>query len=99
MAIKSTKQVKFKDVLRIVHPEAKDARQGMIFEKIMKDTLEAPYTWEVELSRNGQLAKAEQKSKKDLWTELVTSGKMGYMALLRNLRNILEAGVDPAVLS
>lgn len=89
--------VKFRDVLRIVHPEAKDARQGMIFEKIMKDTLEAPYTWEVELSRNGQLAKAEQKSKKDLWTELVMSGKMGYMALLRNLRNILEAGVDPAV--
>lgn len=90
--------VKFRDVLRIVHPKAKDARQGMIFEKIMKDTLEAPYTWEVELSRNGQLAKAEQKSKKQLWTELVMSGKMGYMALLRNLRNILEAGVDSAVL-
>lgn len=90
--------VKFRDVLRIVHPEAKDARQGMIFEKIMKDTLEAPYTWEVELSRNGQLAKVEQKSKKQLWTELVMSGKMGYMALLRNLRNILEAGVDSAVL-
>lgn len=97
MAVKSTKQVKFKDVLRIVHPEAKDVRQGLIFEKIMKDTLEAPYTWEVELSRNGQLAKAEQKSKKQLWTELVMSGKMGYMALLRNLRNILEAGVDSAV--
>lgn len=90
--------VKFRDVLRIVHPEAKDARQGLIFEKIMKDILEAPYTWEVELSRNGQLAKAEQKSKKQLWTELVMSGKMGYMALLRNLRNILEAGVDAAVL-
>jgi len=90
--------VKFRDVLRIVHPEAKDARQGMIFEKIMKDILEAPYTWEVELSRNGQLAKAEQKSKKQLWTELVMSGKMGYMALLRNLRNILEAGVDSAVI-
>ena len=90
--------VKFRDVLRIVHPEAKDTRQGMIFEKIMKDVLEAPYTWEVELSRNGQLAKAEQKSKKQLWTELVMSGKMGYMALLRNLRNILEAGVDSAVI-
>lgn len=89
--------VKFRDVLRIVHPEAKDARQGMIFEKIMKDALEAPYTWEVELSKNGQLAKAEQKTKKQLWTELVMSGKMGYMALLRNLRNILEAGVDSAV--
>lgn len=89
--------VKFRDVLRIVHPEAKDVRQGLIFEKIMKDTLEAPYTWEVELSKNGQLPKAEQKSKKELWTELVMSGKMGYMALLRNLRNIIEAGLDASV--
>ena len=34
--------VKFRDVLRIVHPEAKDERQGAIFDKIMKDILEAP---------------------------------------------------------
>jgi 60 kDa SS-A/Ro ribonucleoprotein len=85
--------VKFRDVLRIVHPEAKDARQGMIFEKIMKETLEAPYTWEVELSKNGQLPEAERKTKSALWTELVMSGKVGYMALLRNMRNIVEAGV------
>lgn len=89
--------VKFRDVLRIVHPDAKDDRQGAIFEKIMKDTLTTPYTWETELSANGQLPVAERKSKKDLWTELVKSGKMGYMALLRNLRNIHEAEVDAAV--
>lgn len=85
--------VKFRDVLRIVHPEAKDAHQGVIFEKIMKETLEAPYTWEVELSKNGQLPADKQKSKAALWTELVMSGDVGYMALLRNMRNIVEAGV------
>lgn len=90
--------VKFKDVLRIVHPQAKHAAQGAVFAKIMTDTLAVPYTWETELSMNGQLPAAEQKSKQQLWTELVQSGKMGYMALLRNLRNIHEAGVPASVI-
>lgn len=90
--------VKFRDVLRIVHPEPKSVDQGAIFDKIMKESLEAPYTWEVELSKNGQLPANERKSNKDLWTELVKSGKIGYMALLRNLRNIHQAGVDAPVL-
>ena len=89
--------VKFRDVLRIVHPVAKDIKQGELFKKLMEDTLEAPYTWEVELSKNGQLDAAEKKSNKDLWTELVQSGKVGYMALLRNMRNIVQAGVDTKV--
>ncbi|UOQ71442.1 TROVE domain-containing protein [Hymenobacter cellulosilyticus] len=29
-----------------------------------------------------------------VWETLITSGKLGYMALLRNLRNILEADVS-----
>lgn len=90
--------VKLRDVLRIVHPAAKSVEQGVIFEKIMKDTLEIPYTWETELSMNGSKPEAERKSKKQLWTELVSSGKVGYMALLRNLRNIHEAGLDSDVL-
>lgn len=89
--------VKFKDVLRIVHPVAKDAKQGLLFEQIMKDELGAAYTWETQLSANGQQT-TEKKSQKEIWTELVTSGKMGYMALLRNLRNIHEAGLDAEVL-
>lgn len=90
--------VKFRDVLRIVHPAAKDVKQGDLFKQIMEDTLQAPYTWEVELSKNGQLSPAERKSNKQLWTELVMSGKVGYMALLRNMRNIAQAGVEPKVL-
>lgn len=90
--------VKFRDVLRIVHPTAKDTKQGFIFEKIMKEALEVPYTWEVELSRNGQRPVSERKSDKDLWTELVQSGKIGYMALRMNVRNIVKAGVDGDVL-
>lgn len=88
------KAVKLRDVLRIVHPKAKSIEQGALFKKIIDDAVEVPYTWETELSKNGQLDPSEQKTKAQLWTELVTSGKMGYMALLRNLRNIIEAGVD-----
>lgn len=94
---KST-SVKFRDVLRIVHPVPKNDEQGTIFSKIMKDTLDTPYTWETQLSVNGQTTGDNKKSKKQLWTELVTSGKMGYMALLRNLRNICEAEIEPSVM-
>jgi len=90
--------VKFRDVLRIVHPTATTEVQGAIFAKIMNDSLAVPYTWETELSINGQLPAAEQKTKAQLWTELVTSGKLGYMALLRNLRNIHQAEVSPSVI-
>jgi hypothetical protein len=90
--------VKFRDVLRIVHPIGKDERQGALFEKIMKETLATPYTWETELSTNGQLPKEERKTDKQLWTELLESGAIGYMALRSNVRNIVEAGVDADVL-
>ena len=39
-------------------------------------------------------AEAKKAAFAEKWTELIASGKLGYMALLRNLRNILEADVD-----
>lgn len=86
--------VKFRDVLRIVHPTAKSITQGQIFDKIMKDTLQVPYTWETELSNWGQQPQEERISKAALWEQLIDSGKVGFMAILRNLRNIHEAGVS-----
>jgi hypothetical protein len=37
---------------------------------------------------------ARKQAVKAKWEELIASGKVGYMALMRNLRNILEAEVD-----
>jgi hypothetical protein len=91
-----------KSLLRIVHPIPKNEIQSAIFKKLMDDSLESPNTWEVLLSVNGQKPACEKKSDKDLWTELVNtegSGSLGYMALLRNIRNICKAGVDDSVLS
>jgi telomerase protein component 1 len=48
-----------------------------------------PVTWETELSANGNTAAN--------WRNLVMSKKLPFMAMLRNLRNMLITGVDPEV--
>ena len=82
----------------MVHPKAKDEAQQVLFNKIVNDALQTPYTWETELSQLGQVKffnEAEkQKAFTQKWEELIDSNKIGYMALLRNLRNIVEANVS-----
>lgn len=51
---------------------------------------ESMANWEVVLSQFGQT----KESKKDVWEYLVQEDLVGYMAMIRNLRNMLEAGVD-----
>ena len=91
-------EIKLRDALFLVHPKAKDEEQQLIFNKIVEDTLQTPYTWETELSALGQNKFESEKAKKiaftQKWEELIDSGKVGYMALLRNLCNILEAEVS-----
>jgi 60 kDa SS-A/Ro ribonucleoprotein len=95
--------VKLKDALFLVHPKAKDEAQQALFNRIVKDELQIPYTWEVELSLLGQQkydsAELKQQAVKAKWEELIFSNRIGYMALLRNLRNILEAEVNNEALS
>lgn len=94
--------VKLRDALFLAHPKPKDEDQQRIFDKIVSDQLQIPYTWETELSQLGQQAFAEVHAReiafRQKWEELILSGKLGYMALLRNLRNILNAGVPEDVI-
>ena len=98
---RSQLEVTLRDALFLVHPKAKDAAQQALFDRIVRGELRVPYTWETELSALGQRAFGSEEEKREAfrekWTELVGSGKMGYMALLRNLRNIVEARVDDEV--
>ncbi len=80
------KSIKLRDVLRITHPVPKDDKTAALLGKILSDSLEMPYAWETELSARGNT--------KEVWDELIASGKVGYMALLRNLRNIVKAKAD-----
>jgi len=91
-------EVKLRDALFLVHPKAKDARQQLLFDKIANCQLDVPYTWETELSALGQQQfespKQKQGAFRNKWEELIGSGKVGYMALLRNLRNMLQADIS-----
>ncbi|MEL6556749.1 MAG: TROVE domain-containing protein [Bacteroidota bacterium] len=95
-------EITFKDALFLTHPKAANETQQNLFDKIISGNLETPYTWEVELSELGkqsfttEIEKARAFRKK--WEELITSGRLGYMALMRNLRNILEANVEASAI-
>ena len=80
------KSVSMRDLLRICRPTPQDAEQSEMWKRCIDGELKTPVTWETELSAHG--------NNKETWTELISSGKVGYMALLRNLRNILNADPD-----
>jgi len=92
--------IRLRDALFLVHPKAKDDAQQVLFNKIVDETLQTPYTWETELSALGQLNYDDDEAKAaafcSKWEELIDSDKLGYMALLRNLRNIQDAGISYA---
>lgn len=99
---RSNSVIKLKDALFLIHPKAKDETQQELFNKIVNDQLQIPYTWETELTQIGQrkYESEEEKiaAKRECWTKLVKSDRLGYMALLRNLRNILSVKVDEEVI-
>ena len=95
-------EVKLKDALFLVHPKPKDETQQELFSKIANDKLATPYTWETQLSELGKRRYeneiAQKAALRSTWEELILSNKMGYMASLRNLRNILEAEISVNVM-
>jgi len=78
--------VKLRDVLRIAHPKAANDEQAAAFGRLLDGTLESADTWEVALSAGA--------GKKESFERLLRDRKLGYLALLRNLRNMDQAGVD-----
>ncbi len=82
-------KIKLRDVLFLVHAKPKDAAQAALWKRLVEGELATPDTWEVELSAG--------KDKKETFERLLREGKLGGLAVLRNLRNMLEAGVDEAL--
>ena len=95
---RKNRKVTLRDALALVHPKPKDDRQADIFRKIKSDTLETPVTWETELSAVGQRhfdsEEEKEEAKREVWRKLIQSHRLGYMATLRNLRNMLKLGMD-----
>ena len=79
-----------RDIIRLTHPKPESPEQAALWKSVLDDTLEAPDTWEVGLSGGGD--------KRETFTRLLSEGRLGYLALLRNLRNMTSAGVNDGLI-
>ncbi len=94
--------VKLIDLVNLVHPMP-TTRNAKALQDLVDGKLKSTGTWEAKLSKAGQQAEtAAQKAdlKETAWADLIASNKLGYFALLRNLRNIAQqapASLDVAL--
>jgi hypothetical protein len=93
----SRSDVKMVDLVNLTHTKPSKDNES-ILKKLMSGKLKSTETWEAKLTQAGQevkeiqdeTEKAEKLSelKKESWKDLIENKKLGYFALLRNLRNL-----------
>ena len=81
--------IKLRDVLFLAHAKPRDEAQAEVWKRLIAGELTAPDTWEVALSSGAD--------KHEAWERLLRERKLGALALLRNLRNMREVGVDESL--
>jgi 60 kDa SS-A/Ro ribonucleoprotein len=81
--------IKLRDVLFLCHAKPRDQAQADVWKKLVSGSLTTPDTWEVALSSGAD--------KREAWERLLHEQKLGALALIRNLRNMREAGVDESL--
>jgi 60 kDa SS-A/Ro ribonucleoprotein len=91
--------VKLVDVVNLIHPTPNDKNREAL-KALVAGELRNTDTWESALSNAGKVANNEDEKaelKAEAWEKLISTRKLGYFALLRNLRNIVEQA-SPEVL-
>jgi 60 kDa SS-A/Ro ribonucleoprotein len=80
--------VRLRDVMFLTHPKPKDGEQAALWAKLADRNVgvATPDTWEVALSGGAD--------KRETFERLIRENRLPYMALLRNLRKMVEVGVD-----
>ena len=78
--------IKLRDVLFLCHAKPRNAEQAGVWKRLIWGRLATPDTWEVALSSGAD--------KREAWRRLLAENKLGALALLRNLCNMKEAGVE-----
>lgn len=92
----SRREVTLRDVFNRVHPKPVDDEQAVLFERFMRgglddfpnvEPLSPPNTWETVISKRGNTREA--------WETLIEDDEytLPIFASIRNVRNMLEAGV------
>lgn len=84
------RDITLRDVMFLVHPQPESAEQAAVWSRLADGVLESPDTWEVALSGGAD--------KRATWERLLSERKLGGLALLRNLRNMQQAGVDRSMI-
>lgn len=82
--------IKLRDVMFLCHPKPVNKGEEELFKMVAERTLPVPETWETMLSSG--------RDKKETFTYLIEEGKLGDLALLRNLRNMMQAKVDRRII-
>ena len=78
--------IRLRDALFLCHARPKDEEQNQLWKQLIYGTLPTPDTWETKLSAGAD--------KKETFERLLREQKLGYFALLRNLRGMMEVKVE-----
>lgn len=82
--------VKLRDVLFLSHAKPDTPEREALWKRLADNELVTPDTWEVALSAGAD--------KKETFERLILENKLGYLALLRNLRNMIQANVSTGII-
>lgn len=85
------KEIKLVDVVNLVHPIPTEKNKEAL-ESLIKGDLRNTQTWESKLSSVGQLAESKEdltQLKSEAWFDLISNKKLGLLAMIKNLRNII----------
>lgn len=78
--------IKLRDVLFLCHAKPKDAEQDALWKRLINNQLVTPDTWETNLASGADKCLTFER--------LMHENKLGALAFIRNIRNMLEAGYD-----
>jgi 60 kDa SS-A/Ro ribonucleoprotein len=81
-------EVKLRDVVKLTHPSPKRFEDQEIFKKVIEGTLENIATAQTVNAGSTGEARAQN------YKVMLANRKLGYMAALKNMKNIIEAGAD-----
>lgn len=83
---KNSAAISLRDVMFLTHAKPLNEAQAALFKRVANQELQTPDTWETQLSAGADKAAT--------FSRLMAEKKLGALAFLRNLRNMVNSGVS-----
>lgn len=87
---KNSAAISVRDVMFLTHVKPTTPEQEALFKRIASNEMVVPMTWETELSAGADKA--------ETFSRLMAKKKLGALAFLRNLRNMVNSGVPESTI-